>query len=89
MTLYLVHLNCKGSKYRVGVKPGLWTLDWTHGLDSGLKNGLENGVSGAGLNRSDGKEARQSDYCALEVWDATCPDTFAPSQLIIPWQLES
>ena len=24
----------------VGAKPGLWTLDWTHGLDHGLGIGL-------------------------------------------------
>ena len=28
----------------VGVKPGLWTLDWTHGLDCGLRFGLEFGL---------------------------------------------
>ena len=30
--------------FGVGVKPGLWTLDWTHGLDSGLDSGLEFGL---------------------------------------------
>ena len=37
----------KGSRAkirRVGVKPGLWTLDWTHGLDCGLRFGLDFGL---------------------------------------------
>ena len=25
-----------GENFRVSAKPGLWTLDWTHGLDCGL-----------------------------------------------------
>ena len=29
---------------RVGAKHGLWTLDWTHGLDCGLRFGLDFGV---------------------------------------------
>ena len=28
----------------VGAKPGLWTLDWTHGLDCGLRFGLDFGL---------------------------------------------
>ena len=28
----------------VSVKPGLWTLDWTHGLDCGLRFGLDFGL---------------------------------------------
>ena len=30
--------------YRVGAKHGLWTLDWTHGLDRGLRFGLDFGL---------------------------------------------
>ena len=29
---------------RVSAKPGLWTLDWTHGLDCGLNFGLTFGL---------------------------------------------
>ena len=29
---------------RVSVKPGLWTPDWTHGLDCGLRFGLDFGL---------------------------------------------
>ena len=32
------------SLYRVGAKPGLWTLDWTHGLDCGLRFGFDFGM---------------------------------------------
>ena len=28
----------------VGAKHGLWTLDWTHGLDCGLRFGLDFGL---------------------------------------------
>ena len=28
----------------VSAKPGLWTLDWTHGLDCGLRFGLDFGL---------------------------------------------
>ena len=30
---------------RVSAKPGLWTLDWTHGLDCGLLFGLDFGLT--------------------------------------------
>ena len=36
--------SCTGSGQRVGAKAGLWTLDWTHGLDCGLRFGLDFGL---------------------------------------------
>ena len=38
--LFAVH-HCA---LRVSVKPGLWTLDWTHGLDYGLRFGHDFGL---------------------------------------------
>ena len=38
-------LTCSNRRLaRVGAKPGLWTLDWTHGLDCGLRFGLDFGL---------------------------------------------
>ena len=34
----------KNNIERVSAKPGLWTLDWTHGLDCGLRFGLDFGL---------------------------------------------
>ena len=38
------HWCARPRKGRVGAKPGLWTLDWTHGLDCGLRFGLDFGL---------------------------------------------
>ena len=40
---YIVTYQLPGFPW-VGVKPGLWTLDWTHGLDCGLRFGLDFGL---------------------------------------------
>ena len=34
-----VYIHHVPRPYRVGAKHGLWTLDWTHGLDCGLRFG--------------------------------------------------
>ena len=40
---------------RVSVKPGLWTLDWTHGLDCGLRLGLDFGLMLSSMTISNNK----------------------------------
>ena len=51
---------------RVGVKPGLWTLDWTHGLDCGLRFGLDFGLMRWAMTTISNNKLRPIE-CAMNV----------------------